>query len=122
MDNLSSYPQINYHYLERYHKFIKSYKKLNLKRAKGCERHYIMPLGLGGAYDSDNLVWLPIRARIIAHHMLYLIYKQSSNYEARELTVLAFSEMTRHKDIKVSSRIAILAKDAVSEVLLGDNN
>ena len=41
------------------------------------EIHHIHPKSLGGTDDEDNLVTLTAKEHYVAHHLLYLIYKDT---------------------------------------------
>lgn len=64
-------------YYNKYHKIIKHYKELDLKRSNELytENHHILPKCYGGLDVECNLVRVPARVHFLLHWMLYRIYK-----------------------------------------------
>lgn len=58
-------------YLNRYNRFVESYKRNLIIKDGYYEKHHIVPKCLGGTDDIENLVLLPARAHFIAHALLH---------------------------------------------------
>jgi len=67
---------VNYHFLNRYYKFIENSKTENVKCG---EIHHILPRCMGGTNSPTNLILLSYRRHFIAHWLLYLAYP--NNYK-----------------------------------------
>lgn len=65
---------INYHYLNRYNKFIGAIKKKGIRNLEYKETHHIIPRCIGGTDDPINLIDLSLREHFLAHYMLAKAY------------------------------------------------
>jgi hypothetical protein len=61
-----------------YQKLVESAKSESRTKDDGVyyERHHIIPKHMGGGNDKDNLVLLTFREHIIAHYLLWRIYRR----------------------------------------------
>lgn len=72
------------------------------------ETHHIVPRSLGGSNDKTNLVALTAKEHYIAHHLLYHLYKNNTNYGFNSKMLQAWVCMcyvdNNGKRYKISSR------------------
>lgn len=70
-----------------YHNLCESRKPniVNYKRFSGLHEHHIIPKHLGGSNDSTNLTYLTVREHIIAHFLLWKIYKSPNDLRAMKM-------------------------------------
>jgi hypothetical protein len=64
---------INKFYSKVYFSTIEKAKQRGWKKARGRERHHIVPQSLGGSNDKSNLVYLSCREHFICHWLLVKI-------------------------------------------------
>ena len=57
-------------YSKTYYSLIEKAKQRGWKKAKGRERHHIIPQSLGGTDEKDNLVYITPREHFICHWLL----------------------------------------------------
>ena len=57
-------------YTKTYYSLIEKAKRRGWKKAKGRERHHIIPQSLGGSNEKDNLVYITPREHFICHWLL----------------------------------------------------
>lgn len=57
-------------YSKTYYSLIEKVKQRGWKKAKGRERHHIIPQSLGGTNEKDNLVYITPREHFICHWLL----------------------------------------------------
>lgn len=71
-------------YQKHYNLLIQTRQKENRIKGQGIyyESHHIIPKGLGGSNNKDNLVLLTPREHFIAHWLLYRIYKNKATASA----------------------------------------
>jgi hypothetical protein len=60
----------NKFYSKVYFSTIEKAKQRGWKKARGRERHHIIPQSLGGSNDKDNLVYLSCREHFLCHWLL----------------------------------------------------
>jgi len=95
--------------------YKKIYNQL-IDRAKGrklntyFERHHIFPVSMGGKNSKDNLVDLTAREHLIAHMLLWRIYRNNS-------MSYALWQMSNTRGIKLNSRLYESLRLNVSELV-----
>jgi hypothetical protein len=72
---MSVYKIKNYHYYNRYIKFINHYKSNPIDETKYFEEHHILPKSMGGSDISDNLINLTARGHFLAHYLLWKSFR-----------------------------------------------
>jgi len=82
-----------------YHNLCESNKsrKENYKKYSGLHEHHIRPKHMGGNNDNDNLTYLNIREHIIAHYLLWKIYKNPN--DLRSMKMLGANLSPQHRKI-----------------------
>jgi hypothetical protein len=73
---------INYHYKNRYDKFITSIKNSNRNLTSYTEKHHIIPKCLNGSDEPDNLITLTLREHHLAHWLLWKAYPENRSLES----------------------------------------
>ena len=63
----------NKFYSKVYFSTIEKAKQRGWKKARGRERHHIIPQSLGGSNDKSNLVYLSCREHFLCHWLLVKI-------------------------------------------------
>ena len=70
-------------YSKVYFSTIEKAKKRGWKKARGRERHHIIPQSLGGSNDKDNLVYLSCREHFLCHWLLLKITEGENQHKMR---------------------------------------
>jgi hypothetical protein len=68
-------------YSKVYFSTIEKAKQRGWKKAKGRERHHIIPQSLGGTNDNSNLVYLSCREHFLCHWLLVKMTKGESYHK-----------------------------------------
>jgi hypothetical protein len=103
-------------YLNRYNRFVESYKRNLIIKDGYYEKHHIVPKCLGGTDDIENLVLLPARAHFIAHALLHKAHPEHRGLaHAFAMMAVNNSGQRRHS----SARLYELSKVARSAALKG---
>jgi len=68
-------------YSKVYFSTIEKAKQRGWKKARGRERHHIIPQSLGGTNDKDNLVYLSCREHFLCHWLLVKITEGESYHK-----------------------------------------
>lgn len=93
--------------MNSYERFIEKYKSQKLDNMVYKERHHIIPKHIGGSNNEDNIILLTYRQHILAHLLLYRVYRRFEDLTAYRLMrgldpdrKRAISKMIgqRHKD------------------------
>jgi hypothetical protein len=80
------------------------------------ERHHILPKSLGGTNEVDNLVYLTARAHLVAHKLLYKIYKNRQ----MALALKRMCEAPKHSSRpNISGRDYEYARKCLSKSMIG---
>jgi hypothetical protein len=98
---MKTYKIKNYHYYNRYVKFIEYYKKHPIDTNKYFEEHHILPRSMGGLNHDDNLVNLTARAHFLAHYLLWKSYRNKK-------TAYAFKCMSAFVKTKNGKKVRYL--------------
>lgn len=71
-------------YLSHYTRLCesRSQSKSSYCRFSGLHQHHIVPLHSGGNDDKENLTYLTVREHILAHRLLWKIYKNPNDLRA----------------------------------------
>jgi hypothetical protein len=72
-------------------------KKENYKKYSGLHEHHIVPKHMGGTDDDYNLTYLNVREHIIAHYLLWKIYKNPN--DLRSMKMLGANLSPQHRKI-----------------------
>jgi hypothetical protein len=74
-------------YLSIYYNLCNSKKQLKESWVKGSNlhRHHIVPVHAGGTDDDSNFTYLTVREHIIAHYLLWKIYKRPNDLRAMKM-------------------------------------
>ncbi|NDC23752.1 MAG: HNH endonuclease [Proteobacteria bacterium] len=74
-------------FLQIYNNLCSSRKLLVDQYHKGSElhQHHIIPKHNGGSDDADNLTFLTVREHIIAHYLLWKVYRQPNDLRAMHM-------------------------------------
>jgi hypothetical protein len=74
-------------YLSIYYNLCNSKKQLKESWGKGSNlhRHHIVPVHAGGTDDDFNFTYLTVREHIIAHYLLWKIYKRPNDLRAMKM-------------------------------------
>lgn len=70
-------------YSKVYFSTIEKAKNRGWKKARGRERHHIIPQSLGGSNDKDNLVYLSCREHFLCHWILLKITEGENQHKMR---------------------------------------
>lgn len=93
--------------MNSYNKFIEKYKNQNIPVGIYSEKHHIIPKHMGGNNSSENIIILTYRQHILAHLLLYRVYRKFEDLIAYKLMrklepsiKIALSKLIgqRHKD------------------------
>jgi hypothetical protein len=68
-------------YSKVYFSTIEKAKQRGWKKARGRERHHIIPQSLGGSNDKDNLVYLSCREHFLCHWLLLKITEGENHHK-----------------------------------------
>ncbi len=60
-------------------------RKENYKKYSGLHKHHIIPKHMGGTDEDCNLTYLNIREHIIAHYLLWKIYKNPNDLRSMKM-------------------------------------
>ena len=69
----------------------------NYKKYSGLHEHHIFPKHMGGDNSEENLTYLNIREHIIAHYLLWKIYKNPN--DLRSMKMLGANITPQHRKI-----------------------
>jgi hypothetical protein len=72
-------------------------RKEDYKKYSGLHEHHIVPKHMGGTDDDCNLTYLNVREHIIAHYLLWKIYKNPN--DLRSMKMLDANLSTQHRKI-----------------------
>ncbi len=72
-------------------------RKDNYKKYSGLHEHHITPKHMGGDNSEENLTYLSVREHIIAHYLLWKIYKNSN--DLRSMKMLGANITPQHRKI-----------------------
>jgi hypothetical protein len=74
-------------YYNIYHKLCKSKKTIKEQYGpgSGLHRHRIKPGHMGGEYNEENITYLTPREHVIAHYLLWKIYKNPNNLRSMNM-------------------------------------
>jgi hypothetical protein len=73
----------NKFYSKVYFSTIEKAKHRGWKKARGRERHHIIPQSLGGSNDKNNLVYLTCREHFLCHWLLLKITEGENHHKMR---------------------------------------
>lgn len=82
-----------------YHNICKAQKanKINYKPKSNIHCHHIKPVHAGGTDDEENLTYLSVREHIIAHFLLWKIYRNPN--DLRSMKMLGANLTSRQRQI-----------------------
>lgn len=69
----------------------------NYKKYSGLHEHHIFPKHMGGDNSEENLTYLNIREHIIAHYLLWKIYKNPN--DLRSMKMLGANMSPKHRKV-----------------------
>jgi hypothetical protein len=72
-------------------------RKENYKKYSGLHEHHITPKHMGGDNSEENLTYLSVREHIIAHYLLWKIYKNPN--DLRSMKMLGANITPQHRKI-----------------------
>ena len=72
-------------------------RKENYKKYSGLHEHHIIPKHMGGSDEDFNLTYLNIREHILAHYLLWKIYKNPN--DLRSMKMLGANLSPQHRKI-----------------------
>jgi len=72
-------------------------RKDNYKKYSGLHEHHITPKHMGGDNSEENLTYLSVREHIIAHYLLWKIYKNPN--DLRSMKMLGANITPQHRKI-----------------------
>ena len=72
-------------------------RREDYKKYSGLHEHHIVPKHMGGTYDDCNLTYLNVREHIIAHYLLWKIYKNPN--DLRSMKMLGANLSPQHRRI-----------------------
>lgn len=72
-------------------------RKDNYKKYSGLHEHHIVPKHMGGTDENCNLTYLNVREHIIAHYLLWKIYKNPN--DLRSMKMLGANLSPQHRRI-----------------------
>lgn len=103
----------NYHYYNRYLKFIESRNNKSFKN--NYEKHHIIPKSMGGTNDASNIIKLSFREHFIAHWLLWKAFQNAQ-------MIHAFWFMNNKQISKISSRVYCTLKESRLDILKNNKN
>lgn len=91
------------YYSKKYNELINYCKSNNDRNTELVEVHHILPKCLGGTDDENNLVYMRSLEHIVAHCLLYLLYKDNEKiiYAAWCMLILNKSNNDRKESINL---------------------
>lgn len=97
----------NKFYSKVYFSTIHRAQQRNWKKAKGRERHHIIPQSLGGTNDKSNLVYLSCREHFICHWLLMKMTYGENHHKMRYALMVMRAENKYHAryHTKLTARI-----------------
>lgn len=72
-------------------------RREDYKKYSGLHEHHIIPKHMGGTDDDYNLTYLNVREHIIAHYLLWKIYKNAN--DLRSMKMLGANLSPQHRKI-----------------------
>ena len=72
-------------------------RKENYKKYSGLHEHHVFPKHMGGDDSEENLTYLSVREHIIAHYLLWKIYKNPN--DLRSMKMLGANLSSQHRKI-----------------------
>jgi hypothetical protein len=72
-------------------------RKENYRKYSGLHEHHITPKHMGGDNSEENLTYLSVREHIIAHYLLWKIYKNPN--DLRSMKMLGANLSSQHRKI-----------------------
>lgn len=87
----------NKFYSKVYFSTIEKAVKRSWKKAKGRERHHIIPQSLGGSNDKSNLVYLSCREHFLCHWLLMKI-TEGENYHKMRYALMGMRAENEYHD------------------------
>jgi len=72
-------------------------RREDYKKYSGLHEHHIVPKHMGGTDDDCNLTYLNVREHIIAHYLLWKIYKNPN--DLRSMKMLGANLSPQHRKI-----------------------
>jgi len=72
-------------------------RKENYKKYSGLHEHHVFPKHMGGDDSEKNLTYLSVREHIIAHYLLWKIYKNPN--DLRSMKMLGANLSSQHRKI-----------------------
>ncbi len=97
----------NKFYSKVYFSTIEKAKQRGWKKARGRERHHIIPQSLGGSNDKDNLVYLSCREHFLCHWLLLKI-TEGENHHKMLYALMGMRAENKHQEryhTKLTARI-----------------
>lgn len=94
-------------YEKAYIELIEKHGDIVLSDEYVVERHHVMPKAMGGSDDASNLVYLSLRAHLVAHHFLMKIYNNAAMR-------YAYMMMCTRDGIKLTSRMYETFREGIS--------
>lgn len=94
-------------YSKVYFSTIEKAKQRGWKKAKGRERHHIIPQSLGGSNDKSNLVYLSCREHFLCHWLLVRM-TEGENYHKMRYALMGMRAENEHQEryhTKLSARV-----------------
>jgi len=94
-------------YTTIYFSTIEKAKQRNWKKAKGRERHHIIPQSLGGSNDKSNLVYLSCREHFLCHWLLVKMTEGEHYHKMRYalMGMRAENEYQERYNTKLTARV-----------------
>lgn len=94
-------------YSKVYFSTIEKAKQRGWKKAKGRERHHIIPQSLDGSNDKSNLVYLSCREHFLCHWLLVRM-TEGENYHKMRYALMGMRAENEHQEryhTKLSARV-----------------
>lgn len=114
-------------HLKRYLKLIETHALPKKVKGDYLEEHHIYPRCIFG--DTNQLVVLNLRAHFIAHELIWRHYKEIKHPKANKLAYslnrMKSAVKNQHSTterLRVTSRMAEIARSSMHEALIGKNN
>jgi hypothetical protein len=86
----------NKFYTKLYNSIIDTAVKRAWKKARGRERHHIIPHSLGGSDDKSNLVYLSCREHFLCHWLLMKM-TEGDNYHKMRYALMGMRAANKHQ-------------------------